>query len=564
LYVFYDEEENVLKKYISAILIMTLALTTLLAGFAGATAQAAGVEFTVKPKTEVLVKGANVEFDIVITNKSGAPLSGYLIKYKATGDVVASDTATIADGDTVNSTFTMNVTDSMLDQTLVFVLSSGDSLVEASAKVAKKVLSIKLKVSASVNKEMADAGESVTFTFKVENQGEADITDIVVKAPSLNGGKALKDKFSLKAGSDSYTFTYKHTVTADVTATPSISYKANGVEQPTATLNPLTVTLGKRHVEVKLSVDNNKPRAGEDVTFTLSIVNDGNVSYSDLKVTMNGEAVSFPSSRLKPGESYQETYKRSFETATEVAFSITMKDQNGETRSVSSNAIKIELPVDSSVVNEKLKLVMNVDRPQLTSAGTINFSGYVSNATEYELLDVEVSEATLGSIFRTASLQAGGQAAIEWPVDINETTDYIFSLTATDKDGNNYNITNEPITVNVQSAEPTPTNFDEAADMESGQLQEGSNKPFDWSKFFLIMAIVLIVLIVGVGIALIVLWKKGKTPGGRPGSKTGNRPAPRTQAPSSAPRKKPSGSNGRNGGPRKPSGTKSYRDRNNF
>ncbi len=558
-----------MKKYISAVLILTLALSALLAGLAGAPAQATGVDFTVTPQTREMAKGGDVKFDIAITNTSGSPLTGYTVRYKGSGAEVASDSATIAgDGGTTNRTFTMNVSDSMLDQTLVFELSSGGAAVaEATAKVSRKTLSIRLKVTASVNKELADTGETVTFTFKVENQGEADITDIVVKAPGLNSGKALKDKFSLKAGSDPYTFTYRHTMTADVSVTPTISYKANGVEQPTATLNPITVTLGKRHVEVKLTADNNKPRAGENVTFTLSILNDGNVSYSDMKVTMNGEGVSFPSSRLRPGESYQETYRRSFETTTDVTFTVTMKDQNGETRSVSSNTIRVELPVDSSTVNEKLKLVMNVDRPQLTSAGTINFSGYVSNATEYDLFDVEVSEAKLGGIFRTSSLQAGGQAVIEWPADINETTDYIFTLTATDKDGNNYRITNEPITVTVQSVEPTPTNFDDAADVdEDGQVLDGS-KPFDWSKFFLIMAIVLVVLIIGVGVALIVLWKKGKTPGGRPGgkpgSKTGSRPAPRTQT-SSAPRKKPSGSYGRNGGPRKPSGSKSYRDRNNF
>ena len=545
---------------------MTLALTMLLAGFAGVTAQAAGVDLSIEPSSVKATAGSTVTLTAKVSNNIGEDLTNFQVVYGSQifgGGPLKNDEST-------EVSIKLAVTSDMIGKDITLEVqyqtaSTTEWIKGGTAKVSIKAKEIKLKVSASVNKQMADAGESVTFTFKVENQGEADITDIVVKAPSLNGGKALKDKFSLKAGSDPYTFTYKHTVTADVTATPSISYKANGVEQPTATLNPLTVTLGKRHVEVKLSVDNNKPHAGEDVTFTLSIVNDGNVSYSDMKVTMNGEAVSFPSSRLKPGESYQETYKRSFETTTDVAFSVTMKDQNGETRSVSSNAVKIELPVDSSVVNEKLKLVMNVDRPQLTSAGTINFSGYISNATEYELLDVEVSEAALGSIFRTASLQAGGQAAIEWPADINETTEYVFSLTATDKDGNNYNITNEPITVTVQSADPTPTNFDEAAEVtESGQLLDGSNKPFDWSKFFLIMAIVLIVLIVGVGVALIVLWKKGKTPGGRPGGKTGNRPTPRTQASSAAPRKKPSGSYGRNGGPRKPSGTKSYRDRNNF
>ena len=239
-----------------------------------------------------------------------------------------------------------------------------------------------------------------------------------------------------------------------------------------------------------------------------------------------------------------------------------MEDKNDEKKSLSSNTISIKLPVDSSAVNDKLKLVMNVDRPQLTSAGTINFTGYVSNATEYELQDVEVNEASLGNIYSASSLEAGGKASIECTADINETTTYNFVLTATDKDGNNYTINADAIPVTVQAAEATPTNFEDAADVtESGQVLDNSKSSFDWSKFFLILAIVLIVAIVGVAVALIVLWKKGKTPGGRPGSRLPGRStspsgkpaspsgksAPRSVSSSSPARKKTSGSYGGRG-----------------
>lgn len=554
-----------MKKHISAVLVLTLVVTALLAGFAG-TALADGVDFTVSPTVSEMTAGGDVEFRYTIVNNNGDALPDFTVKYKASGAGVASGSTVPGGGGVIDSSFVMNVNDSMLGQTLTFELySGGNKIAETSAKVNKKTLSVNLKASASANKELADSGESVTFTFKLENQGEAEITDIVVKASNLNSGKALKDKFSLGAGSDPFTFTYKHTMTADVSVTPTISYKANGVDQTPITLNPINVTLGKRQVEVVLTADKKNPQAGEDVTFKLAISNKGNVSYSDMKVSMNGEEVSFPTSNLKPGDALEETYKRSFETSTEVTFSVTMKDQNGEQKSVTSNAVQITLPVDASVVNDKLKLVMSVDRPQLTSAGTVNFSGYVTNATEYNLMNVQVNEASLGNIFSTSLLEAGGQAAIEWPADINGTTQYNFVLTASDGDGNTYTINAQPITVTVQSVEPTPTNFDDAADVtESGQVLDNGGGSFNWSQFFLILAIVLVVLIVGVGVALIILWRKGKLSGGRPsGGRPGTRPSSASSSSSTA-RKKPSGSYGRGGGPRKPTGTKSYRDRNNF
>ncbi len=557
-----------MKKHISAVLVLTLVLTTLLAGFT-MPALAANVSFSVTPGVSEMTKGGDVKFSFAAENKDAVDLNDCSIVYNGQKQ---EDIGNIPAGTSDNGEFTMKVDDSMLGQTLTFKLvSGGTEVASTTAKVSKKTPTPRLDVSVKADKEIAAAGETVKFTFKLENNGEATLTDIVVKAPSLNSGKALKDKFSLEPGKE-FSFSYSHKMTSDdITVKPTISYKANGEDQTPITKDTIAVTLSKPDVKVELTVDNDQPQPGEEVTFTLKVINNGNMSYSHMKVSMNGEEVEFPTSRLKPGDSPSQTYKRSFETSTEVSFSITMDNQNDEQKSVTSNAVQIELPVDSSVVNEKVKLNMEVDRPQLTSAGTINFSGYVTNATEYELLNVQVNEASLGNVYSVSSLEAGGQDAIEWSADINQTTTYNFVLTATDKDGNNYTINAEPITVSVATVEPTPTNFEDAPDVtESGQVLDTGKSSFDASKFFLILAIVLVVLIIGVGVALIVLWKKGKSGGGRPtggrpssGRPSSGRPAPRPSSSSTA-RKPSSGSHGRGGGPRKPTGTKSYRDRNNF
>ena|GEM_PF-1348809 len=556
-----------MKKYISAVLVLGLVLTMLLAGIPGVAKAAANVSFTVKPEVSEMTKGGDVTFSYTIENSGDTDLPDYTIEYSGTS--VESGAKVLADGNPVNGSFKMNVSDSMLGQTLTFTLTSTDGTsAKATAKIKQKELSVQLDTSVKASKEIADSGDTVTFTFKLENNGEADITNIVVKAPDLNGGKALKDKFSLAAGK-SYSFKYTYTMkSGDVTVKPKITYTANG-ESHTINKDPITVTLSKRDVQVSATVSNNSPQAGEEVTFKLTIANNGNVSYSGMKVTLNGEEVDFPATKLKPGDSYDQTYTRTFEASTDVTFSVTMKDQNGEQKNVSYGPVQIELPVDSSAVSDKLKLVMNVDRPQLTSAGAVNFTGSISNATDYDFTNLQVNEASLGNVYSASSLEASGQANIEWTADVNATTTYNFVLTATDKDGKSYTINAEPITVTVQSVAPTPTNFEDAANVtDSSEVLNSGKSSFDWSKFFLILAIVLVVLIVGVGAALIVLWKKGKTPGGgRPSSgrpSSSGRPAPRPSSPTPA-RKKPSGSSyGRGGSPRKPSGSKSYHDRNNF
>jgi uncharacterized repeat protein (TIGR01451 family) len=540
-----------LKKYISAFLVLVLALSALLVGLPRV-AKAEGVEFTVTPEKSEYAPGDKVKFNFSIINKRGDELQDCKIYL---GDKpVAEDVGNIpADPEIVKPyTLTMDVTAELLDQKLEFKLvSNGSAVATASTKIKKKELSVKLAVGVKADKTIADAGDTVTFTFNLENQGEADITGITVK--DTVSGKTLKDKFDLARGK-SYSFTYKATMTTgDITVAPRITYTANGAEQPAITKDPIVVKLSIRDVKMSVTVDNSRPQPGEEVTFTLNLTNNGNVSYSKLKVSIAGEPVEFPSSKLKPGETFTQTYKRSFEASTAVIFSVTMVDQNGEQRAL-DKTIDIQLPVDPSVVSEKLKLVMHVDRPQLTSASVVNFTGYISNATEYEFINVQVNEASLGNVFSTSALAASGQLSIEYSADINETTTYNFVLTATDLDGNTYTINAEPITVTVKSVSPTPTNFEEAADITE-EPAENTSGSFNASKFFLILAIVLIVLILGVGAALLILWKKGGKSGGGPGS----------LRPSSAPRKKPSaGSYGRGPSPRKPGGSKNYRDRNSF
>ena len=205
-----------------------------------------------------------------------------------------------------------------------------------------------------------------------------------------------------------------------------------------------------------------------------------------------------------------------------------------------------------------MQLTMAVDRPQMTSAGVVNFTGSFINTTTYALTDIIVSEAVAGSIYNQSSVEPSGRVNIEWSADINETSEYNFSLTFTAADGNAHTVLADPITITVQSVEETPAMDDAVV------LDPDTSGGLGTTGLLLIIAGVLVLLIIGVGVALLILWKKGKTPGGKktpPGGKTTppSRKRPLTPARGSAPR---NGSTPR-GGSKKPV-SKSYRDRNNF
>lgn len=543
----------ILRKHISIFLIAALVLSVIFSF--GGVALAVNYDFTVETDVTEMTEGGNVEFTATITNNTGSPISDFVIKHNL-NVVKAIDAPLAGDGEAKPITFTMEVTDAMLGSPIQFDLHSGGGIVaDDSVTINQKVLSILIAGTPTVNHTQADEGKSVTFTFAIENQGEATLDDIVVTASALNSGQALNTPFSLTAG-QSHSFEYKHTVTAAVTVSPSISYSSGGIDQPAKALDPIELTLVSRRVVPVLTVDNKSPDAGEDVTFTLTVTNEGTMPYTDVVVTMNGEEMDFPTSKLDPNKDYSKEYTMSFEVSTDVKFTVTLKDHDNEMRSVGSNTIRIELPVDPNSIEAKLKLTMNVDRPQLTSAGTINFSGTISNATDYTLSDVSVDEPNIGNVLGVSSMAPGGSKNINWSADINETTTYNFVLTAKDKDGKVYTINAEPITVTISSTTEA-TDFDDAADVtadpeETGIELDSGKGSVGSLGIWAIIAIVLVVLIIGVGVALAVLWKKGQSP-----KKT-------TAAKMAAAKRKSPGGYRKPSSKKKSSSSKNYRDRNNF
>lgn len=518
-----------MKKHISLILVLTLLLTAVFSF--GSVAFASSLVVTPNPTS--MVSGGDVMFHYSVTNDSGAVLGGQIMY----GSTPVADVSA-ADGMSVEGDFTMNVSDSMLGQTLTFTLGS----LQATAKVDKKVLTTQIAATPSVPRTLYGEGDAVKFEFKIENQGETTLNDIVISAPELESGKALNTGFSLAPGA-SETKKYSYTMAKDITVNPVINFTVDGVAQAAYVMTPVTLTLESRNVKAVLAADNAKPAAGDEVTFTLTLNNGGNVPYKDITVLANGEEQDFPST-LDAGGTSSGTFKLSFLTSTEVSCSISLKDHTGTVKQINSNSLSIELPVDATTVDSKLTFTMNVDRPQLTSAGTVNFTGLITNGTDYELTNIKVDEATLGNVFSANSLAAGGTASVPYSVDVNETATYTFVLTATDKDGNTYTKTADPIAVTIQSAsaEPTP-GFDDAADVAETLAPDG-NLGLGSIGTLGIIAIVLVVLIIGVGVALFVLWKKGQI----------------TKKPTTPPgRKRPVLSKGKKPGPQK-----SYRDRNNF
>lgn len=542
-----------MKKVISTIIVISMLAAAFFA-FGSTALAASGVEMQVASNVNELLEAGEVQFTATITNNSGATITPVGILYSCNGHSFnVSYEAPIADGDTVSVEFTCNVEEDMIGSPFTFAFAdSTETLATDELTIQRKQPTIILAASGKANKTLAGKGDVITFTISLENQGDVELDDIVVSAPELNEGDPFREGFSLQP-TQSFDVIYKHTMDKAMIVHPVVNYKYNGVEQEQITLDPIELKEESRNVRTSLTVDNKNPNAGENVTFTLNIENDGNVPYTNMKVYMSGEEVNFPANNLKPGNSYSEDYVTSFEISTDVVFMVTLKDHDGQTRSVNTNTISIQLPVDSAALADKLTFNMSVDRPKLTSEGTITFSGNITNASEYLLSEISVDDDTLGNIFKGNELLATTSKKIEFTSNINKTTTYNFVLSVKDRDGKVYTVDAEPITVEITSAviEDNDPDFDDAATVEEPSQELTLNddeKNIGKLGILGIISIVLIVLIIGVGVALIVLWKKGASTS-RSTPKKPVRPSAKKPSVKRKPVRKPK---------------KSYKDRNNF
>jgi uncharacterized repeat protein (TIGR01451 family)/gliding motility-associated-like protein len=186
----------------------------------------------------------------------------------------------------------------------------------------------------------AQVGETVTYTFKVENTGNVTVSDIKITDPkvTVTGGP-----ITLAPGaSDATTFTATYTLTqADLdagqvnnlaTATgkdpkgntvTDTSENGNPVDPnhpapPTCTdctVTPVPQTGSIRLIKTGTFKDANgdgKAQVGETVTYTFKVENTGNVTVSDIKITDPKVTVTGGPITLAPGASDASTFTATY------------------------------------------------------------------------------------------------------------------------------------------------------------------------------------------------------------------------------------------------------------
>ncbi|WP_341925730.1 hypothetical protein [Nocardioides psychrotolerans] len=302
------------------------------------------------------------------------------------------------------------------------VVTAPDSITTALTPSAAIELDKSASAISDVDGNGQDAGDTITFGFKVTNTGNVTLNPVVVNDPLLGGAApnvscpsgALAPGASVTCTSRTYTLTQADVNAGRVDNTATATGTAPGgakVTDPDSTSTPIParaeILLAKTAGAVT-DVDGNGHDAGDTVTYGFKVTNTGNVTLNPVVVNdplLSGAApnVSCPSGALAPGASVTCT-SRTY-TLTQADVDAGRVDNTATATGTTPGGAKVTDPDTVAVVltqaaalriDKTAGSVVDVDGNGQDAGDTITFGFTVTNTGNVTISAITLSDPKLG------------------------------------------------------------------------------------------------------------------------------------------------------------------------
>lgn len=484
-----------MKKTVSRMLIVAMALMLCLSfGTVAYAGDAISSTISVSPST--LTGPGTVSVSVTINN-TGDPVTNVVLSYPAPSQDQIS-LGDLATGQSTNHTNTQwAISEEMLNTDLKFTVAwtsvdgSRKTGLTDSVPIKKQEVEVKVSGSASVNETHVKAGDEVSFTFNITNEGNVPLTEVTLKASPIKNGGAINDEaFSIDPGG-SKKIEFNYTANETIEVSPVFSYMANG-QRNNLTLDKITLNVDQpQAAEMSISVKANKTEVEKDgvVTFTVTVRNVGMASLTGFTVTdFNGNKVDMSKTSLAAGDT------ATGESAVEIvktgnySFTATANDPEGASVTARSDALTVTVGEEETPIvadpSKALILDASISNYMLKGPNDVDLTVTVTNNTDAELKNIQIKEQTTGKTEEIATLEA--RESREWStiLEVDETTEYTLSATAELPDGSIVEVKTQPVQITVE----------EKSGMDTNQI----------------VLIVIIVAIAAVAVALVLFIRKNK------------------------------------------------------
>ncbi|WP_328605339.1 hypothetical protein OG943_35770 [Amycolatopsis sp. NBC_00345] len=338
-------------------------------------------------------------------------------------------------------------------------------VVTAAAGAKVPVIAPAIKVTKTVDHAVVHAGEPVTFTVEVTNTGDSPLDPVTVADDTTTS--CSRTFGALAAGASQ-----RYTCAANPSLTSTNKASASGVDQSgQAVTDTATTTVTVIHPQLTITKTAAPAlvRAGDQVTFTISVANVGDVPLDDVAVADDrtpGCVRTFGTLAPQAKQTYGCTMLAPADDFTNTA-AATGKDQLGRVLKVTADA-----PVD--VVHPAVAVAVAAAPAVVREGDSVTFTVTVSNTGDVPLHDVSAAEAQVPDCARALGTIAPQGKQVYSCTTVAGPGGFTNSVAATGTDP-----TARPVTASAGAAfsvvHPALTL---AADVQGGPFREHDRVPF--------------------------------------------------------------------------------------
>lgn len=421
------------------------------------------IDFTIQASPKALTEPGPVTVSLRVANTGSEDMTDPVTLYDPAGNVVKSfgdeGSYTLAAGAFRSWEGTWNVTQAQLDagefayNLKYMVMSDGGEMVEMQRKATARIEAagekVTLSVSRTVTPEVVRSGGTATVTYELYNSGNIELTDIRVKESISKTAQTVK---SLGAGKRAtLTFTSRMG-NADLKSSATITYKTKGTTRTlTEKVDEIAIPLAKPNLKIELSSPTAGVNIGEEATLVITFTNNGNVSYSNVRVVDDKKGEILTNLSIPAGATVSKEQGFILKEPTTFKVTASLPDNTGETRTLSAG----ELTIGVFDPEKTLLLTLNLTADQETVPAIpadVRFHLTVTNNSNVKAEKISIRHGEM-EIYTIASLEPGASTTLTRDARISQAGKFRF--TASVKDALKNTVTFDSNTLQITYAQPT-------------------------------------------------------------------------------------------------------------
>ena len=400
---------------------------------------------------------------LTVTNVSGADMTSPVSLYDPYGKLVSvfgrGGELTLKKGGESSVSAEVSVSQAMLDAgevsyTLRWQSPDGQELaLPVVGRIGYSGEKGSLRIVRTITPEVVRSGQTVKVVYELTNIGEATIQTVtvqekLVKNPktikSLAAGDTQKVEFSVKMGS------------SDMVSGATVKFRVTGGSpQESTVVEDRVIPLAVKNLSASLSLDRTAVDIGDTVMLTLTVVNGGNITYSDVTATEKTLGTVFEGLEIPAGATVTQSKEVQVTGPTSFQMKLNLSDNTGMTNTYDTNTVSVSAFDPEKEL--KLTMLLTADKEGLTNPPEdVAMTLVVTNTSNVDCKKVAITHA--GVAIATIDVLAAGQSVtLKRDFTVSQPGQYRFTATTKDTVGNTAVFESNTLSLMRAKQTPAPT-----------------------------------------------------------------------------------------------------------